>query len=49
GGGDLLGEPPRGAARDDAQEAEPVDMETEESRTARAERGTGQQYATGEG
>ena len=49
GGDDVLGEPPRGAPRDDAQQAEPVDMESEESRTARAERGTGQQYQVGEG
>ena len=49
GGDDVLGEPPHGAPRDDAQEAEPVDMESEESRRARAEQGTGQQYQVGEG
>lgn len=48
-GGDLLGEPPRGAPADETQAAGPVDMETEESRAVRAERGAGQQLQEGEG
>ena len=49
GGDDLLGEAPRGAPVDEAQAAGPVDMESDESRAARAEQGPGQQYQTGEG
>ncbi len=49
GGGDLLGEPPRGAPVDEAQAAGPVDMESEQARTARAEQGPGQQLQEGEG
>ena len=49
GDGDVLGEPPRGAPEDDAQAAGPVDMESEEARSARAERGAGQQLEEGEG
>lgn len=43
---DVLGEPPRGGG---PETAGPVDMESEESRAARAGRGTGQQLAEGEG
>ncbi len=46
---DLLGEPPHGAPVDDVQAAGPVDMESEESRRARAEQGSGQQLQAGEG
>ena len=49
GDGDVLGEPPRGAPEDDAQAAGPVDMESEQSRSARAEQGSGQQLQEGEG
>ena len=49
GDGDVLGEPPRGAPEDDTQAAGPVDMEPEQARTARAEQGSGQQLAEGEG
>jgi hypothetical protein len=45
----VLGEPPRGAPVDDAQAAAPVDMESGESRQARDQAGTGQQYQVGEG
>jgi hypothetical protein len=48
-GGDLLGEPPHGAPVDDAQAADPVDMETGQSRAARDAGGTGQQLQEGEG
>jgi hypothetical protein len=46
---DVLGEPPHGAPVDDAQAAAPVDMESAESRRARAEAGPGQQLQEGEG
>ena len=46
---DVLGEPPRGAPEDEAQAAGPVDMESEQSRDARAEQGSGQQLQEGEG
>ncbi|MCW2776559.1 MAG: hypothetical protein JWN17_284 [Frankiales bacterium] len=49
GGDDVLGEAPRGAPVDETQAAGPVDTETQESRAARAEHGTGQQYQVGEG
>jgi len=49
GGGDVLGEPPHGAPVDDEQAAAPVDMESEQSRAAREEQGSGQQLAAGEG
>jgi len=49
GDGDVLGEPPRGAPEDDAQAAGPVDMESEQSRAARAGQGSGQQLEEGEG
>ena len=45
----LLGEPPRGAPVDDVQAAAPVDMESADSRQAREQAGTGQQYQVGEG
>lgn len=47
--GDVLGEPPRGAPEDEAQAAGPVDMESEQSRDARAAQGSGQQLQEGEG
>ena len=47
--GDVVGEPPRGAPEDEAQAAGPVDMESEQSRGARAEQGSGQQLQEGEG
>lgn len=49
GDGDVLGEAPHGAPEDETQAAGPVDMESEESRTARDEQGSGQQLAAGEG
>lgn len=48
-GADVVGEPPRGAPDQEQSPAEPVDMETPQSRRSRDERGTGQQYSTGEG
>jgi hypothetical protein len=45
----VLGESPHGAPVDGAQAAGPVDTEPAEARTARAERGPGQQLAEGEG
>ena len=42
----LLGDPPKGTPLD---EAAPDDMETDESRQARAEGGPGQQLEAGEG
>ena len=49
GDGDVVGEPPRGAPADEAQAAGPVDMESEQSRSARAGQGSGQQLQEGEG
>jgi len=49
GAPDLLGEPPRGAPVEEAHAAGPVDVETDQSRTARAERAPGQQLQEGEG
>ena len=49
GDADLLGEAPRGAPADEAQAAAPDDWEDAETRAARDERSTGQEYATGEG
>lgn len=46
---DVLGEPPHGAPVDETEAAGPVDMESAESREARAERGSGQQLQAGEG
>ena len=48
-GTDVVGEPPRGAPDDEQSVAAPVDMESQDSRQARDERGAGQQYSTGEG
>jgi hypothetical protein len=47
-GGDVLGEPARSAPDPASQPAPPDDMETAESRAARAA-GPGQQYTVGEG
>lgn len=45
----LLGEPPRGATVDGAQDAAPVDTETDEARSARDRLSPGQQVQEGEG
>ena len=44
-----LGDPDTTAAEADAKPAPPVDMESDESRAARASQGTGQQLQAGEG
>ena len=44
-----LGDPPRTSEEIDPEPAPPVDMESDESRAARAARGTGQQVQAGEG
>ena len=51
GSDDVGGTPPqgRGTPVDPAQAAAPDDVETSESRAARAAQGTGQQYQVGEG
>lgn len=48
-GGDVLGEPPHGAPQTEQDAAGPVDMESEQSRSAREAAGPGQQLGQGEG
>lgn len=48
-GQDVVGQPPQGAPDDEAVPAEPVDMESEQSRQARDAAGPGQQLQSGEG